>query len=390
MKLNEKPLLRFDAAETEVLKSLSAALFIGERLWVASDELNARKVNSVERLSTSDGEVFEGHRSFTLDGLVGLPAADTDKDQEIDLEGLDFDGSHLWLVGSHSRKRKKVEPDSKGEESELIKKLSEVKSKGNRFILARIPVVEEEGEQGLPSPPAGKPGKKPAEGVAQLSAEMDGNELTDAIRSPAPGGDPHLASFVDIPGKDNGLDVEGLAVAADEEAGPNVFKVFLGLRGPVLRGWAVVLELYVEAGDASRLALRKFGEGGRPYRKHFLNLDGLGVRDLARDGNDLLVLAGTPMNHDGPAAVFRWKDALGVRGETLARNEHLTRVLDIPPECDPETPPVRGIDRPEGLALVPSEGGARQVLVVYDSPGEDRRKAGPGTVRADVFDLPHA
>lgn len=61
------PLLKFDPAEPGLRKSLSAALFVGERLWVASDELNSKGRNSVERLSTSDGEVFDGHTSFTLD-----------------------------------------------------------------------------------------------------------------------------------------------------------------------------------------------------------------------------------------------------------------------------------------------------------------------------------
>lgn len=384
MKLTRNPLLRFDADEADVLQSLSAALFVGERLWVASDELNAKKVNSVERLSTSDGKVFEGHTSFTLDGLLGLPAAGTGEDQEIDLEGLDFDGSHLWLVGSHSLKRKKVEPDDTGKESKLIGKLGEVKSKGNRFILARVPVVTDGGEQRLPSPPEGAPGKDPARGVAQLPGRLDGGELTDAIRRADGDGDAHLARFLDVPGKDNGLDVEGMAVApADKTSGdPKIFKIFLGLRGPVLRGWAVVLELSVDTSDAARLTLNNFGPGGRPYRKHFLNLDGLGVRDIAREGDDLLVLAGPTMNLDGPAAVYRWKGALAARDETLVRNEQLVRVIEIPTG--------RGTDHPEGLAVVPGAGSPRQVLVVYDSPGPGRTGAGPGTVTADVFDLPPA
>ena len=44
-----------------------------------------------------------------------------------------------------------------------------------------------------------------------------------------------------LPGKDNGLDVEGIAVA-----GP---RVYLGLRGPVLRGWATIVEIAVTPGD---------------------------------------------------------------------------------------------------------------------------------------------
>jgi hypothetical protein len=45
-------------------------------------------------------------------------------------------------------------------------------------------------------------------------------------------GDEHLAPLLVIPSKDNGLDVEGLAAHGESP--------FVGLRGPVLRGWAVV------------------------------------------------------------------------------------------------------------------------------------------------------
>src|SRR5688500_19591809 len=85
--------------------------------------------------------------------------------------------------------------------------------------------------------------------------------------------DAHLAPFLPIPGKDNGLDIEGIAVTGE--------RVYLGLRGPVLRGWAFVLELRPEVDpDApDRLELRPFDDGRR-YRKHVLRLDGLGVRDL--------------------------------------------------------------------------------------------------------------
>ncbi len=57
-----------------------------------------------------------------------------------------------------------------------------------------------------------------------------GKDLRDLLED-----DEHLAPFLAIPGKDNGLDVEGIAVRGD--------RVLLGLRGPVLRGWALVLEL---------------------------------------------------------------------------------------------------------------------------------------------------
>jgi hypothetical protein len=63
------PLLRFENAQDKLIDSLSAALFVGNDLWVASDELT-----SIERLSTDDGLTFQHHKSFPLDGLIDLSA----------------------------------------------------------------------------------------------------------------------------------------------------------------------------------------------------------------------------------------------------------------------------------------------------------------------------
>lgn len=371
MELKTKnPLLKFDPAEKKLVKSLSAAVFVGEHLWLASDELNSRKENSIERLSTTDGLTFENHKSFPLTRLLRLPAdADPKADQEIDMEGLDIHDSHLWLLGSHSLKRSKVEADDKGEDADLIAKLSEVKRKGNRFVLARIPLVTDGGEPVLPPPPA----SGQASPAQQLSGTIESDDLIEAIRRARGGeGDEHLAKFLDIPGKDNGLDIEGLALAGE--------KVFLGLRGPVLRGWAVVLELSVATGDPARLTLNTPEGSDRPYRKHFLDLAGLGVRDLSRDGEDLLVLAAPTMNLDGPSAIFRWKGALNSAGDSLVRGERLRRVMEIPFG--------QGVDHAEGFTFIPGVGQPRQILVVYDSPAKNRLSGGAGTVTADVFDLP--
>ena len=48
-------------------------------------------------------------------------------------------------------------------------------------------------------------------------------------------GEPLLRPFLPIPSKDNGLDIEGITARGD--------RVLLGLRGPVLRGIALVAEL---------------------------------------------------------------------------------------------------------------------------------------------------
>ena len=98
-----------------------------------------------------------------------------------------------------------------------------------------------------------------------------------------------------IPGKVNGFDIEGLAV--------NGTRLLLGLRG-----WSVVLEIEVElCGDYLRLA--PLDDTGILIRKHFLPLDGLGVRDLHFCGDDLFILAGPTMALDGEIRIYKWQRA---------------------------------------------------------------------------------
>ena len=355
MKLNTtKPVLEFESEG--ITESLSAALVVNEHLWVASDESVA-----VERLTHDGGDKFNQHKSFALNELVQLPAEGTNADQEVDIEGLAFENSYLWLVGSHSIKRKKVDNDEPASSEKRIKKLAKTEIDGNRFLLARIP-LNANGELMKEMPGAEDPQRILK--AAQLPGDINRNELIDALRTPA---DPHFANFLSIPGKDNGFDIEGLAVAGE--------RIFMGMRGPVLRGFAGILEISITEED-SRLKLREID--GKRYKKHFLDLKGLGVRDLCTTGSDLLILAGPTMNLDGPVYVFRWPNALTASGEQLIFSEELEQLFEL--EFGD------GTDHAEGLALV-SDGESQQLLIVYDSPGDERRVSSRA-VRADVLDLP--
>ena len=355
------PILEFDGQQDEIPDSLSAVVTVGDSLWVASDE-----VTSVERLSSADGITFGNHRSFPLQGLIDLPANGTDLDQEIDIEGLDHKDSYLWLVGSHSIKRKKVDNDASAT-AKKIRKLAKTESEGNRFLLARIPLIETANQE-LARSIADPNDPQQSLKAGQLPGDIKSNALSEAIKhAENDRGDPHLAAFLSIPGKDNGFDIEGLAVSGD--------RIFMGLRGPVLRGWAVLLEVSVTAADPFRLKLKETGPDGRPYKKHFLDLNGLGVRDICVDGNDLLVLAGPTMNLDGPVGVFRWRGALESSDEQLVFSNGLERVLDVPSGI--------GRDHAEGMALLTDP---KRVLIVYDSPSQER-KVSERAVKADVFAL---
>ena len=339
--------LRFTRAsqELETHTNLSAVRSDGEVLWVAGDE-----TATVERL-VADGDGWGGQTSFALAELVDLPG---DADEEADVEGLARDGGFLWAVGSHSLRRKQIKDKHDG--AKALDRLATVEGQANRQVLLRLPL---EDVDGLPQPVRALE----MDGVVQRAASFGsrGKDLRDLLDD-----DEHLAPFLPVPGKDNGLDVEGIAVRDS--------RVLLGLRGPVLRGWAFVLEVrpYVDEDEPDRLRLHEL-DGGRRYRKHVLDLAGLGVRDLCPQGDDLLVLAGPTMDLDGPVHVFRWHGAMQVDAPTVVRGDALTREVDLPYG--------EGTDHAEGIGLL-ADG---SLLVVYDSPSPERLQG--DAVLADVVRL---
>jgi hypothetical protein len=338
--LNLDPALGSKKDLAKIRDNFSALVLHGDHLWLGGDE-----GTQLDRM-TRDGDNFGEHRRFDLGPLVNLPVLGN-KPSEIDMEGLDFDGGYLWIVGSHSLKRKKTEDDKTPLDNR--ERLATVEAEGNRYTLARLS-LDGNGEPAKQSPPLR---------AARLEGDAQGDLLTRALA-----GDPHIGAFCKIPSKDNGLDVEGLAVRGN--------RAFVGLRGPVLRGWAIVVELELRDAALGTLVLAK------PLRKHFLQLEGLGVRDLAIHGQDLYVLAGPTMSLDGPVFVYRWTGALDNTAEALLSRSALQKVLAVPFGASR--------DHAEGMAIIENAGGALSVMICYDSPA-DARLTGVAGVRADVFDL---
>ena len=129
------------------------------------------------------------------------------------------------------------------------------------------------------------------------TARPDGDDLRELLRD-----DDHLAPFLPIPGKDNGLDVEGIAVIGD--------RVYLGLRGPVLRGWAVVLELrpHADPDDPNRLGCVGFADGRRTASTCSTST-GSASATSARTATTCWCWPGPSMDLDGPVRVYRWRGA---------------------------------------------------------------------------------
>lgn len=134
----------------------------------------------------------------------------------------------------------------------------------------------------------------------------------------------------------------------------------------------MIIELSIKENKAGNLKLKKLGD--KRYRKHFLDLKGLGVRDLYADGENLLILAGPTMDIDGPVKVYRLENVGDLPENTMFKPKP---ILDIPFGD--------GEDHAEGMTLFSREN-QKLLLVVYDSPAKTRLKGDSG-ILTDVFDL---
>ncbi len=345
------------APDSLVQNNLSGAAFTGDWLWVAGDEACA--VDRLRRLDNLGDEAlrFGEVRDFPLADLLDLPGK---AEEEADLEGMAVADGYLWVVGSHGLKRKNAKPER--DHVDNAKRLAKVTLDANRCLLACLPIeINSQGEPCLVR--QAKDGRR----ALRLKGDSQSNLLTRLLAD-----DPHFGPYMAIPGKDNGFDIEGLAVDGK--------RLLLGLRGPVLRGWSALLEIAVEA-HGSQLRLIPLDESGTLLRKHFLQLDGLGVRDLHFSGDDLYILAGPTMVLDGDIRVFNWplgRAAISANREPVRFETALTGAVSLPHG--------HGTNRAEAICeLPPAIAGDRpRWLVLYDAP-DDERRDGDYTVFGDLL-----
>lgn len=355
----------------EIIGNLSGAVLSHQEqfLWLGTDEFK-----SVERFTKLDGRetIFNEHQRFHFVDFID----DFNEDEgEVDVEGLSYCDGFLWLIGSHSSKRKKVKIKSdkvkvKGKE------LKKIERERNRYLLARIP-INEQGELELKSPKrAWIPRNKNGNSLTEALAVDEYLDLAQILKDGEVQTSLGKELYLFLPSKENGLDIEGIAVDGN--------RILIGLRGPVLRGIALLLELEVEEGPSHELHLKAIGDNNRLYKRHFLDLDGLGIRELCwqKQGSSLLILAGPTMDLDGDLQLFRLNDPLVLVDNSLSsqKNNHLEYLGTIPHEYKS--------DRAEGLCLFND---LKSILVVYDSPRSDRlildEKDSIIGVHADIFSV---
>ena len=188
-----------------------------------------------------------------------------------------------------------------------------------------------------------------------------------------------IRPFLAIPSKDNGLDIEGIT-ARDN-------RVLLGLRGPVLRGIALVADLqldgFAKSGDFDHTQPLQL----QSLQLRYLDLGGLAVRDLAAvpDSNDVLILAGPTMSLAGPCRLIRWHHAFSAHPAQHPESMALecTTTLLLLRSGDPGD----NHDKPEGLDLQHTDG-ELIAWIAYDSPSPDRGQGDGVCTLLDGFVVP--
>lgn len=301
------------AASSAAMKELGPVSFLGsidqandigaiaafERwLLIASDE--GGQIQLLER--ADDGNTYNKR----------LPAIrPLGSDEEIDLEGLARQGNRVYALGSHSQKRPLLKPEATHEENR--RRIMKLEAPSSRFHLFRLTFDPRTGD---------------------LAAPIERISLRDVLLQ-----DRLLWPFSRIPGKENGVDLEGIALDGA--------MLLVGFRSPVLRsGHVPVLVFSFESPER--------------YELRFIDLDGRGIRDLVGVEGGFLVLAGRDAPAAGGFELYFWDgvDRIPDRGRPRG---HLTSLGAVPAPAGGEA---------EGITVLHETGEAYEVLVVYD--GVDR------------------
>jgi len=234
-------------------KDLSAIGQVGPYLVIGGDEAVGpdKDLNIIQVLSKQE----DGHYVTGEDIL--LP--DVEKDGgELDIEGIAVDGNYIYVVGSHSFRRNKARSKKSVKRNRKTFNHGKIKDEPSRDWLHRVEVNQQ---------------------VQPLATKSI--SLRDVISDHEA-----LETFSEIPSKENGVDIEGIAVAEGW--------VYVGFRGPVFRdNYVPVLKF-------------KFDQHEKSADLLFVQLDGGGIRGMASVQDGFLLVSGPVGDAAGPYQVYHW------------------------------------------------------------------------------------
>ena len=293
-------------------KDVSAVARVGDLLLIGADEATGdqKNENVIQVLKRT------GEHSYAQD--KNIPVFEGNAEEEMDIEALAADGEVVYVIGSHSRKRPKIKSKKKNKKSHDKNRMTfeadSIEKEASRRWLYRLELSADGTE---------RDGSKQAK------------SLYDVIEK-----DPVLRRFRKIPSKENGVDIEGLAVKGDH--------LYVGFRGPVLRGGYVPVMRFA------------FDDPEGTYKLLYVTLDGRGIRGMASVDDGFLLIAGPVGDGPGSYQVFHWdgKDVVPGRDRKPEDEGRTVRLLDL------VMPSKKA--KAEGLAVLSQENDHYEVIVVYD------------------------
>ena len=234
-------------------KDLSAIGKVGPYLVIGGDEAVGpdKNRNIIQLLSKHKDS------QYTVHSDISLPD-DTGGGGELDIEGIAVDGNFIYVVGSHSSRRKKTRSKKSVKRNRSTFTQAEIKDEPGRDWLHRIEVDQQ------------------AQSLSIKSISLRGI-ISDHEA---------LKTFSEIPGKENGVDIEGIAV--DDGW------IYVGFRGPVFLGnYVPVLKFTFEQPVSSAELL-------------LVKLEGGGIRGMANVDDGFLLVSGPVGDAPGPYQVYHW------------------------------------------------------------------------------------
>lgn len=285
-------------------EDISALSIHGKHIIIASDE-----GSSIQILTQSNGDLeFEASAPISLFGTS----------EELDIEGITHHENTWYVAGSHSQRRRKVDRDDDGRD--YAKNRKRLTKDGLRKEPFRSQILRFELDPDQPH-----------------RLNIDKIDLSKMLAA-----DSVFAAHANIPSKENGIDIEG--IATDGES------IWLGFRAPVFRnGWVPIMRLRFDHPEAREVL--------------FVNLEGSGIRDIVKcpSSPGFLIIAGAVGDSPLPYQLYYWdgKDTLPGKRPTGAQSQgEVTLLGDIP---TPKNAKAEGID------IVSENAASFEVMIAYDS-----------------------
>lgn len=303
-------------AVQQIAKPVNQAWLISQNLQV--DNLNISGIalpygfmalatdegNQLQILKPAAKNHWQNHSTITLSNTP----------DELDIEALAWQEPYLYALGSHSAKRKKIK--SNKTQKENIMRLSQTSLEPARQQLFRIELDAR------------------AQVIAIETLSLQDNIKNDSI----------LKGFTGIPSKENGIDLEGLAI--DKKG-----RLLIGFRGPVLRGNIVPI---------MRIKLAKNAFKIKDSKTIFIETIGTGVRGIAEipNSNHFLVLTGAVGDQTLPYQIALWNGNNAILGSDVANS--------FKPLCDLPNSSLQKDGKAEGIQFISQTRQSIQFAIVFD------------------------